>query len=417
MPNRLLAGRVSEETPPAELVDFRKDAPAVAFMALLFLASIGLSMAFSITFNEQNLKAFQDPQNLANPLIYLAVVVVFTVIILLIAKFAKRVLIKYIILGSILMTIYYVAWPLLVAVMGPSTRLIGAPEVIAGVISVALTALLWVYPEWYVVDAAGVVVAAGAAGIFGISFGLLPCLLLLVAFAVYDAIAVYRTKHMLALADSVLELRLPIMFVVPKTRGYSFLEDTKPAPPAAKAVEGTPHLKVTKELRADGFEMRVATTNLAAPDSTTVSVTRPDGTRQTIGKAGPEALSFQVPRDAIGVYTFEAHEYDRVVASATERLEKRREAMFMGLGDAVIPAVLVVSSMTFLPGPHAFWVALATLAGSFLGFLALMYFVLKGRAHAGLPLLNGGAIVGFFVALIPLYGLGPIIDPVRTLFA
>ncbi|MFA5862057.1 MAG: presenilin family intramembrane aspartyl protease, partial [Candidatus Thermoplasmatota archaeon] len=105
--------------------------------------------------------------------------------------------------------------------------------------------------------------------------------------------------------------------------------------------------------------------------------------------------------------------------------------------DAVIPAVLVVSAMTFL-APTAFpvgkipayiadapmvagitpwfFVALATLAGSFAGFLALMYFVLKGRPHAGLPLLNGGAIVGFLLSLVPLFGVSPLVDPIRGLF-
>lgn len=306
-----------------ERVDIRRELPAVAFMGVLFLASIGLAMAFSSTADEADIRAFEDPENLANPLIYLGIVLVFTVGILLIAKYGRRILIKYVVLGSVLLTIYYVAWPLLVKVFGMGAP-IGTAEVVAAAISAGLTALLWFYPEWYVIDIVGVAVAAGAAGIFGISFGLLPCLILLVVFAVYDAIAVYRTRHMLALADSILELRLPIMFVVPKTRGYSFLEETR-----------------------------------------RVKDPQPD--------------------------------------------EKPREAMFMGLGDAVIPAILVVSSLTFLEGPGALPVALATLAGSFAGFCVLMWFVMKGNPHAGLPLLNGGAIVGFFAALLPLYGIAPLV--------
>lgn len=310
--------------PESAPADLRRELPAVLFMAVLFLASIGLSMAFSKTAEELNIRAFEDPNDPANPFIYLGIVVVFTVGILLIAKYGRRILIKYVVLGSVLLTIYYVAWPLLVKVLGMGAP-IGPAELLAGAVSAALTALLWFYPEWYVIDAVGVAVAAGAAGIFGISFGLLPCLLLLVVFAVYDAIAVYRTKHMLALADSILELRLPIMFVVPKTRGYSFLEETR-----------------------------------------------------------------------------------RVKDPTPEEKAKPREAMFMGLGDAVIPGVLVVSALTFLTGPGALWVSLATLAGSFAGFCVLMWFVMKGNPHAGLPLLNGGAVLGFLAALLPLYGLAPL---------
>jgi presenilin-like A22 family membrane protease len=308
----------------------KSDIPALAGMSALFLASIGLAMVFSYTFAALDIRAFKDPTSLANPLIYLAIVVAFTAVILLIVKYAKRIWIKYIVLASVLTTIYYVVAPLVSAATGSPAFGFGLAGVVGAVVSVGLTVLLWSYPEWYVIDAVGVVVAAGAAGIFGISFGLLPCILLLVVFAVYDAIAVYRTKHMLDLADSVLELRLPIMFVVPKTKGYSFLEETRRVGPAADA----------------------------------------DAKKQP------------------------------------------REAMFMGLGDAVIPGVLVVSAMTFLPAttfPNApMLVALATLVGSFVGFCALMWFVMKGNPHAGLPLLNGGAIAGFLLALLPLYGVAPL---------
>ncbi|MDY7082127.1 MAG: presenilin family intramembrane aspartyl protease, partial [Halobacteria archaeon] len=42
------------------------------------------------------------------------------------------------------------------------------------------------------------------------------------------------------------------------------------------------------------------------------------------------------------------------------------------------------------------------IAGSFLGFIGLMYLVSKGKAHAGLPLLNGGTIAGFFAGVFAL---------------
>ena len=45
--------------------------------------------------------------------------------------------------------------------------------------------------------------------------------------AVYDALSVYRTKHMIDLADSVMDLNLPVMFVIPKNRSYSLLEKKK----------------------------------------------------------------------------------------------------------------------------------------------------------------------------------------------
>ena len=46
-------------------------------------------------------------------------------------------------------------------------------------------------------------------------------------------------------------------------------------------------------------------------------------------------------------------------------------------------------------------VGLSAMFGSVIGFFVLMIFVLSGRPQAGLPLLNGGAILGYlFGALL-----------------
>jgi len=63
-----------------------------------------------------------------------------------------------------------------------------------------------------------------AAALFGISFGLLPALLLLSVLAIYDAISVYGTEHMLDLADGVMDLKIPVVLVIPMTLSYSYLE-------------------------------------------------------------------------------------------------------------------------------------------------------------------------------------------------
>jgi len=80
--------------------------------------------------------------------------------------------------------------------------------------------------------------------------------------------------------------------------------------------------------------------------------------------------------------------------------------MFMGVGDAVIPTILTVSSYAFLDParavvPHGdILVALGTLIGSCIGFGILMRYVLKGNPQAGLPLLNGGALAGYIITYL-----------------
>ena len=72
----------------------------------------------------------------------------------------------------------------------------------------------------------------------------------------------------------------------------------------------------------------------------------------------------------------------------------------MGLGDLVIPGALVVSSKASL----GWMVGISSMIGGLIGFCILMVFVLSGRPQAGLPLLNGGAILGYVVGAFVFVG-------------
>ncbi|MCU0799424.1 MAG: presenilin family intramembrane aspartyl protease, partial [Candidatus Thermoplasmatota archaeon] len=54
--------------------------------------------------------------------------------------------------------------------------------------------------------------------------------------------------------------------------------------------------------------------------------------------------------------------------------------------------------------PPNLGVAILTLAGMLMGYAVLIGFVLKGKAHAGLPPLNGGSILMFLLGHLLIYG-------------
>jgi presenilin-like A22 family membrane protease len=96
------------------------------------------------------------------------------------------------------------------------------------IITVAILVITLVkYPEWYVIDLCGIMVGVGSIAIFGISLSIFLVIVLLIVLAIYDAISVYQTKHMIDLADTVLGLKLPVILVIPKTRKYSLIKETK----------------------------------------------------------------------------------------------------------------------------------------------------------------------------------------------
>jgi presenilin-like A22 family membrane protease len=209
----------------------RKETPAVAGMASLFVIAVLLAMVTSYILPNQYRVFGSNTNSLENSLYLFAVVAIFTAVILAIARWYKAKLIQIIILFAVGMTVLYVAYPPLILLLGDYDLLFdGIADlafVIAAVIGVLVVILLYKYPEWWVIDATGVVMAAGTAAIFGISLDIPVVLVVLVIFAVYDYISVHKTKHMVSLADNVMDLRLPVLLVIPKHLPYSFLKQER----------------------------------------------------------------------------------------------------------------------------------------------------------------------------------------------
>jgi len=267
----------------------------------------------------------------------------------------------------------------------------GATAVALGA-ALALGVVLYVYPEWYVVDAAGVVMGVGAAGLFGINFGVLPAIVLLSVLAAYDAISVYGTEHMLTLASGVMEMRVPVVLVVPLSLSYSFLDAEKPASvqseEEAESNSDSPDPDGKPPEDGQDGNTELTAERLAAMDPADIEALEPG----RVAGVDPDVL------DAVDEQTREA------LSAATPD----RDALFIGLGDAVIPTVLVASAAFFidtgptleLAGVSATLPAVTAMGGTLVGLSVLLWLVAQGRAHAGLPLLNGGAIGGYLLGAL-----------------
>lgn len=311
------------------MIDIKqKHVPAVAIVCMLVIThmvALNVVQTYPQEYQAFGEEGAEDP---TNPLIYIGFILLFTAGMLLLFKYGKGNILQYLILGVVGLTLFYVFYPVLWAVGRSITEYLQFDWAffVAIFLSITLTYILYKKPEWYVVDGIALIMGAGIAGIFGMTFGILPVFVLLIALAIYDFISVYKTKHMLSLASGVMDFKLPVMMVVPEKKSYSYSK--------AENV-----VKKRKE-----------------------------------GKKG-----------------------------------KKREAMFMGLGDIIIPGILPVSASLYLPstmvagiyGPNL--VAVGSILGAVCGMLVLQHFVLKGKAHAGLPLLNSGVIGGYMITYIIVY--------------
>jgi presenilin-like A22 family membrane protease len=290
---------------------------AVLVMASFFIIIYGLALLILHPFETAGIQpAFDNPDDPVNIIYIFAVMLVFTIIILLIAKFWKKKLIQFIILGAIGYTVFYAFFLPSFLLLLPNILFL-VPLSLSLAAAILLVLLLYRLPEWYIIDISGIIVGTSAIIIFGISLSLWLIIILLVGLAIYDVISVYKTKHMIDLADTVMDLKLPVLLVVPKTMNYSLIKETK-------------------------------------------------------------RLKEQIEE------------------------KKEREAFFMGLGDIVMPGILVVA--VYYLGGFALPVVIGTIIGTLVGFFALMRFVFSGNPQAGLPLLCGGAIAGYIFTSLLYYG-------------
>jgi presenilin-like A22 family membrane protease len=277
----------------------------IPVLVMLFFVMVVQILALAITpaISASGNRVFEDPTSIANPIAYMLLILVFTGLLLLAMKLKRGWIISGFILLSIAVSIYYV----MVAFMSPLLAI--AP-------TLAIMLLLHFYPEWYIIDAFGILVCAGISSLFGVSMTILPALLLLVVLAVYDAISVYKTRHMISLAEGAIKIKAPMLFVVPKSLDYSF-------------------------------------------------------------------------------------RIDQEISNSSEET-KKRGAYFLGLGDAIIPTILVISASWSLPAGGFYGLSLPVLGamlGTYLGFLLLMT-TSRDRPQAGLPFLNSGVILGFLVGCL-----------------
>ena len=320
-----------------------REGRGVAVAAALFLLVQVGALAMVGPFETAGYQAVEDPSDPTNSLVYFAAILVATGLMLAAFKYAFERAVRAVVVLSSALVSWYVF-----GVVAPPLLVVGSVNLLAVALSVGVAVALLVYPEWYVIDGAGVVMGIGAGALFGISFGLLPAIVLLSVLAVYDAISVYGTRHMLSLAEGVMDLHVPVILVVPLTLSYSLLEDDFGG--ANEVHEGDDGSSMD-DAGADGGEDQ--------------------------GDDGDDD-----PSD--------------------------RDAFFIGLGDAVMPTVMVASGAFFSPAPSLGVAALPALnlpallamVGTFLGLGILLWAVMKGRAHAGLPLLNGGAIGGYLLGSV-----------------
>lgn len=319
-------------------------------IAVCYLVTVLGGLALADEAAAMGLLLFENPDDVGNVGVFAALVVGFTIVFVAAVRYDRGMdlirLFLVIAFGGLVAAAVVLATGL-GSVFTENPMLAGLPSSpLSAGITLGTALILWVYPEWYVLDVVAVVAGAAAIAMLGISFGPLPIVVLLVVWAAYDAYSVYVSGHMKDVAAGAGSMKVPMVFVVPTARGYSLRESGL-------------GLGLEDEDENEDAESETDIENRATDDDPT-----PDRSEQP--------------------------------------------AMILGLGDALIPGMLAVSAGHFLEGAptilstlNANAPALGALAGGVVGLGALVVVLHRFEgAHAGLPPLNAGVLGGYLLGAV-----------------
>lgn len=200
----------------------------LAELVLLFLATqtlgIGTGYALQLFFAEQPGArpgiVSQNPEDAANSIGLIVWILLSTAALLIAIKYLKGKMLGVLLRVFEAFAVFGASWLVLSIVFGSYFGAIG--DIISLGLALLLVASKNVFKENLMIrNVAGILATAGAGALIGTMLGILPVILFLVLLAVYDYIAVFKTKHMVTLAKAITKKNLAFTYALP-TKEHKF---------------------------------------------------------------------------------------------------------------------------------------------------------------------------------------------------
>lgn len=198
-------------------------------MGALFVVVDVLALLLVGPLSDAGLFAFEEAGDPVDVVYFVAMILVTTGVILALRRFKRGVFVKWVLRGAIGVSLFSTFYSLLWLAVGDPLALVAS-----AVFSFVCVWVLVRWPRWYVIDAAAILLGSVTTAVLGISLAAPLAAALLLLLAVYDAVSVYKTRHMLSLAEAILNSGLPLVVIVPKEGNYrdgEKIEIVKGAPP------------------------------------------------------------------------------------------------------------------------------------------------------------------------------------------
>jgi presenilin-like A22 family membrane protease len=193
---------------------------AFVFPVVFLMLTQLIAVTVAPSFLEMGFTAFEDPEASTNVIFLIVLFPLVLVIMVLLLRRNKKKVLNTLLLFAIFLAMTSVIFVLLSSLLG---------EIVSAIIALSLsTTLLYLMTKrksWLIADICGFVLAVGITAMLGVSLTPLLMAVLLAALSLYDFISVYMTKHMVSMAEGVIDLSLPVLLIFPDNPGEFRLEE------------------------------------------------------------------------------------------------------------------------------------------------------------------------------------------------
>ncbi len=206
-----------------KVIEYRQ---LVQILALFMIVQFGGLLLSTLVFNNSTYQQVQSAQVISSPasaVFYIAYIVFFSVLLLLILKFYKGIF--RLVEGLVIFIASFEVFLIIGMYLNSSVSIsiFGSAVPLSLLLAVALAILFVVAKNKWpnLKNTAAIVASIGVGVILGVGFSFTVAFIFMVILAVYDFIAVFVTKHMITLANAVSEKNLAFMVDVKELEAVS----------------------------------------------------------------------------------------------------------------------------------------------------------------------------------------------------
>jgi presenilin-like A22 family membrane protease len=203
---------------PDRVIEYRQLIQILVMFLVVQFAGLLLATQVFTGANFQQVQSAQTVSSSLNILFYIAYIIIFSVVIVLILKVYKGDKLFLLLEGAVVFVASFIVFLVAVsALQGAAfTNLFGNGSIFAFVVALALSIGLVIakFKQPRLRNLTAMIASVGVGLVLGISFSFLAAVIFMIILAIYDFVAVFITKHMIALGNMAIDKNLSFLIMV-----------------------------------------------------------------------------------------------------------------------------------------------------------------------------------------------------------